>query len=115
MDQGRDRSRGQDERRDGGREWSRNRTDVLRWTGAALVLVALAIPWFLWGNDTVVAGLPIWLWWHIGCMGLAGLGFWVFATRAWGVGIETSRAVTDTDESATETGEPAVETGGERR
>jgi hypothetical protein len=35
------------------------------------VLVALAVPWFLWGSGRVVAGLPVWVWWHIGLMGLA--------------------------------------------
>ncbi|WP_425494320.1 DUF3311 domain-containing protein [Natronoglomus mannanivorans] len=80
-----------------------------------MVLVALAIPWFLWGNDTVVAGLPIWLWWHVGWMGLAAVGFWVFATRAWGVGIETGGTPAEIGESATNPGEPAADTDGDRR
>ncbi|WP_207587025.1 DUF3311 domain-containing protein [Halomontanus rarus] len=110
MDQGRDRSRDRDERRNRVSGRNGSRTGVLRWTGAAVVLVALSIPWFLWGNDTVVAGLPIWLWWHVGWMGLAAGGFWVFATRAWGVGIETGMG-----EGTTDAGEPAADTGGERR
>jgi hypothetical protein len=52
------------------------------------VLVALAVPWFLWGDATVVAGLPAWLWWHIAWMGLTALAFHVFARRAWGLGVE---------------------------
>jgi len=52
------------------------------------VLVVLAIPWFLWGNSQVVAGLPIWVWWHVGWMILAAVVFRAFAKRAWGIGIE---------------------------
>ncbi|WP_257300297.1 DUF3311 domain-containing protein [Haloarchaeobius sp. FL176] len=58
------------------------------WAGSAVLLSALAVPWFLWRDGTVVAGLPIWLWWHIGWMLLAAVVFSVFARRAWGVGIE---------------------------
>jgi hypothetical protein len=61
------------------------------WIGAAAVLVALAVPWFLWGSDAVVAGLPVWIWWHVGWMGLTSLTFAVFARRAWGVGVEPRR------------------------
>ena len=67
-----------------------NRLERVAWPLAALVLVALTIPWFLWGSTTVVAGFPIWLWWHVGWMLLAPLVFWLFATRAWGLGIEPS-------------------------
>ncbi|MCU4926369.1 DUF3311 domain-containing protein [Halobacteria archaeon AArc-dxtr1] len=58
------------------------------WLAVALVLVALAIPWFLWGTSAVVAGFPLWLWWHIGWMILASVVFWIFTKRAWGIGIE---------------------------
>lgn len=58
------------------------------WIGVMAVLVVLAIPWFLWGNSQVVAGLPIWVWWHVGWMILAAVVFWAFAKRAWGIGIE---------------------------
>jgi hypothetical protein len=60
----------------------------LAWGAVAVALSALAIPWFLWRDGTVVAGLPVWLWWHIGWMLLASVVFRVFVRRAWGVGIE---------------------------
>lgn len=63
-------------------------TEKYLWLAVAGILIALAIPWFLWGNDLVVLGLPIWVWWHIGWMGLTAFVFWVFTTRAWGIGIE---------------------------
>ena len=54
----------------------------------ALVLVALAIPWFMWRDGSVAFGLPVWLWWHVGWMALAAVVFGLFANRAWGIGIE---------------------------
>ncbi|WP_435116733.1 DUF3311 domain-containing protein [Halolamina sp. C58] len=62
-----------------------NRTASFAWGAILFVLMALAIPWFLWGNSTVVAGLPVWLWWHIGWMGLASAAFAVFTQRGWGL------------------------------
>ncbi|ELY67945.1 DUF3311 domain-containing protein [Natrinema versiforme] len=67
------------------------RTELGGWIAVGIALAALAIPWFLWGSATIVAGLPIWLWWHVGWMGLASLVFWLFTQRAWGIGIETGR------------------------
>jgi len=67
--------------------------DTLRellWGVVALVLVAGAVPWFLWGDATVAYGLPVWLWWHVGWMALSALVFAAFARRAWGIGIETA-------------------------
>jgi hypothetical protein len=58
------------------------------WSIVALGLVALAVPWFLWGSSQVVAGLPVWIWWHVGWMGLTSVVFYVFTRTAWGVGIE---------------------------
>jgi hypothetical protein len=58
------------------------------WSGVALVLAALAVPWFLWGSDAVVAGLPVWVWWHAGWLALTSVVFWVFTRVAWGVGVE---------------------------
>ena len=53
------------------------------------LLVVFAVPWFLWRDSTVVAGLPLWLWWHVGWMVLASGAFSLFARRAWGLGIES--------------------------
>lgn len=64
------------------------RLELVGWLAVAVVLSVLAIPWFLWGDATIVAGLPLWLWWHIGWMGLVAVVFWVFTRRAWGIGIE---------------------------
>jgi hypothetical protein len=57
------------------------------WSLTFAIVMAFAIPWFLWGSTRVVAGLPLWLWWHIGWMALAAVVFWVFSRRAWGLGI----------------------------
>ena len=59
----------------------------LAWATTFALIVALAIPWFLWGSSRVIAGLPIWLWWHIGWMVLTALVFRAFTRRAWGLGI----------------------------
>jgi hypothetical protein len=66
-----------------------SRTQFVIWNVVALILAALAIPWFLWGDASVVAGLPVWLWWHIGWMILTTGVFTIFARTAWGVGAET--------------------------
>jgi hypothetical protein len=58
------------------------------WGAVFTLLIALAVPWFLWRTDAVVAGLPVWLWWHIGWMALTALTFHAFARRAWGLGVE---------------------------
>ncbi len=65
------------------------RVELGVWIAVAVILVGLSIPWFLWGTATVVAGLPVWVWWHVGWMVLASAVFRLFATRAWGIGIET--------------------------
>ena len=57
------------------------------WVLVFAILVAFAVPWFLWGVDRVVAGLPVWLWWHVGWMGLAAAAFRLFTIRAWGIGV----------------------------
>ncbi|MDF9744595.1 DUF3311 domain-containing protein [Natrinema salsiterrestre] len=64
------------------------RNELGLWVAVGVVLAGLAIPWFLWGSAIVVAGLPIWLWWHVGWMGAVSVVFWVFTQRAWGIGIE---------------------------
>ena len=53
------------------------------WIAAFAILVTLSVPWFLWGTATVVAGLPVWLWWHVGWMGLAAVVFWLFTRTGW--------------------------------
>jgi dolichol kinase len=63
-------------------------TDKILWGVVALVLIGLAIPWFLWRDANVAFGLPVWLWWHVGWMALAAVVFGLFANRAWGIGIE---------------------------
>ena len=65
------------------------RLDVWGWIAIGLVLSALTIPWFLWGSTAVIAGVPLWLWWHVGWMLLASIVFWLFTQRAWGIGIES--------------------------
>lgn len=55
----------------------------ISWAAVFVVLAALAVPWFRWGNDTIVAGLPVLLWWHIGWMALVSVVFAVFARRDW--------------------------------
>jgi hypothetical protein len=59
------------------------------WSIVALVLVALAVPWFLWGSSSVMAGLPVWVWWHIGWMVLTAGVFYAFTRTAWGLGVES--------------------------
>jgi len=68
------------------------------WAGVFATLLALAIPWFLWGSEQLFAGLPVWLWWHIAWLGLAAIVFRVFVARAWGLWV--------TDERADEAGTP---------
>lgn len=57
------------------------------WIAAFAVLVTFAVPWFLWGDSRVFAGLPLWLWWHIGWMLLTAVVFHLFTRRAWDRGI----------------------------
>ena len=67
---------------------TRTRTDLL-WVLVFALLVAFAVPWFLWGDATVVAGLPLWLWWHVGWMALASVAFAAFArTGGWDRGVD---------------------------
>lgn len=57
------------------------------WIGVGFVLAALAVPWFMWETSRVVAGLPAWVWWHVGWLALTAVVFAVFARTAWGVGV----------------------------
>jgi hypothetical protein len=81
------------------------------WIVVAVGLSALTIPWFLWGDATLVAGIPLWLWWHVGWMGLASLVFWLFARRFWGIGIESNGDSRDDSPGSAS----RADTGGERR
>lgn len=71
------------------------RIEAYGWALAMVVLIAFAVPWFLWGGSRVAVGLPLWLWWHIGWMGLASVVFYAFTDRAWGIGIEAEDSTSD--------------------
>jgi hypothetical protein len=86
-----------------------HRVERYGWALVMAVLIALAVPWFLWGDSRVAFGLPVWLWWHIGWMGLTTALFYAFADRAWGLGIET----TTTDREPGSSGQRPVDSGGE--
>ena len=62
-----------------------SRRERLAWVIATLLLLALAIPWFLWGDGRLLFGLPLWIWWHLGWLVLASVMFYVFTDRAWGL------------------------------
>jgi hypothetical protein len=62
------------------------------WILALAVLVTFAVPWFMWGSSAVVAGLPVWVWWHIGWMALASVVFALFTREAWDRGMGTAPA-----------------------
>lgn len=53
------------------------------WLVVFLGLAVLAVPWFRWGDGTVVAGLPDWLWYHVAWLGLTAIVFYVFAKHGW--------------------------------
>ena len=89
------------------------RLELAGWSTVGIVCCALAIPWFLWGDSTVVAGLPLWLWWHVGWMLLASAVFWAFARRAWGIGIESgSGSGTEPSSGSNGPGDSSAERGG---
>lgn len=70
----------------------RKKSDYL-WIGVFAILVAFGIPWFLWGSAATWAGLPTWLWWHVGWMALAALAFAGFTRGAWDRGMNVDREV----------------------
>ena len=54
------------------------------WIPTFAILVAFAVPWPLWGVDRVVAGLPVWIWWHVAWLGLCAALFALFVrSGAW--------------------------------
>lgn len=69
-----------------------DRTTEAVWALVFAVIVAFAVPWFLWRDATVVAGLPIWLWWHIGWLVLTSATFYAFSKRDWGLWMGGDRA-----------------------
>jgi len=71
----------------------RRRIEAVGWAVVAAVLVALAIPWFMWGSSATVAGLPVWVWWHVGWLCLTTVVFAAFVRYGWGVGV--TRGSTD--------------------
>ncbi|GAA0510380.1 MULTISPECIES: hypothetical protein [Halorubrum] len=85
------------------------RSRDLLWIPTFALLVAFAVPWPLWGSDRVVAGLPAWIWWHVGWLGLCALAFRAFVrSGAWerGMGIDAAERAGEAD---------ATVDGGDRR
>lgn len=70
-----------------------SRRERLAWVVITAILLVFAIPWFLWGDDRLWLGLPIWLWWHIGWLVLAMIAFYLFTKRSWGLFITDGEAV----------------------
>jgi hypothetical protein len=64
------------------------RASLIGWSVVAVVLAVLSVPWFLWGTDAIVAGLPVWVWWHVGWLSVTAVVFWAFTRTAWGLGVE---------------------------
>jgi hypothetical protein len=58
------------------------------WGVVFLLVVLLAVPWFMWRSARVAYGLPLWLWWHIGWMAFASIVFYAFGRTAWGIGVD---------------------------
>ncbi|MFP4590809.1 MAG: DUF3311 domain-containing protein [Halobacteriales archaeon] len=61
------------------------RLERIAWLLVAAVLVTFAVPWFWWGSDRLVLGVPAWVVYHVVWLVLASLAFGVFANRAWGL------------------------------
>jgi len=81
---------------------TRRRLERAGWAVGAFVLAAGSIPWSLWRDSTVAAGLPLWLWWHIGWLCLASLGLLAFTRYGWGIGVESGAMVGATTDDAAE-------------
>lgn len=63
------------------------RRERVAWIVVFATLLVFAVPWFWWGSDQLFLGLPVWIIYHIGWLGLASVVFALFARRAWGIGI----------------------------
>ena len=61
-----------------GRRWHR-----VRWLLIGAVLAVAAVPWWLWQTPLRWGPLPVYVWYHIGWMGLVTLVFIRFARRWW--------------------------------
>ena len=72
------------------------------WAVVFAVLVVFSVPWFLWQHDLVIAGLPIWIWWHVGWMVVTALVFVLFTRHGWGVWIEHQNQADPVAQSPTE-------------
>ena len=99
---------------------SRSRRDLV-WIPTFAVLVAVAVPWPLWGVDRVVAGLPVWIGWHIAWLGLCTVLFSRFVrSGAWerGMGVVSDANGGPTDAtsvgSVNSTSAESSEFGGDR-
>lgn len=65
------------------------------WIPTFAMLVAFAVPWPLWGTELILAGLPVWIWWHIGWLVLCSVVFARFVSSgAWerGMGVQPHAA-----------------------
>jgi len=94
-------------------DMKRPRRDIV-WIPTFALLVAFAVPWPLWGVDRVVAGLPVWIWWHVAWLGLcAALFARVARSGAWerGMGL---RPEADGDDRAAERDARTPAPGGDR-
>ncbi|WP_241988305.1 MULTISPECIES: hypothetical protein [unclassified Halorubrum] len=83
---------------------TRSRSDLV-WIPTFAILVAFAVPWPLWGIDRVVAGLPVWIWWHVAWLGLCAALFALFVrSGAWerGMGQRPTAGAAGTAEEITD-------------
>jgi hypothetical protein len=67
-----------------------SKREAVGWGVVFAVLAAFSIPWFLWRSDALVAGLPVWLWWHVAWLGVTAAAFAAFARRDWGLFVEVA-------------------------
>lgn len=86
------------------------------WIATFAILVAFAVPWPLWGVDRVVAGLPVWIWWHVAWLGLCTALFALFVrSGAWERGMGQRPGDDAAGVDAATSGDPIDPTGGDRR
>lgn len=68
-----------------------DRSRDVAWLAVFLALVVFAVPWFMWGDSTIVAGLPAWLWYHVAWLALTAFVFYVFSQWGWGAIVGVKR------------------------